>query len=169
MLSDKQMIFCIEYSKDFNGSAAAARAGYSKIRSKVTASQLLDNPLIQKEISSIIAKRSIQATKSANDIIKELETIAFAKTTDFVKVKDMIVGKGKERRKIRVAYIELTSDLDDEKQRAISEIKQTKDGISLKTHDKVKSLELLGRHHGIFEKDNEQTKPVIFSKKVSFK
>lgn len=28
--------------------------------------------------------------------------------------------------------------------------------IKLKTHDKVKALELLGRHLGVFEKDNEQ-------------
>lgn len=169
MLSNKYKIFCIEYTKDFIGSAAAIRAGYSKKRAKVTASELLDNPEIQKEITRIISTREIKAERSANDIIKELEAIAFARTTDFVKVKDIVVGKGKTRKKVRVAYIELTSDLDDEKQKAISEIRQTKDGISIKSHDKVKSLELLGRHHGIFEKDNEQGKPVIFSKKVSFK
>lgn len=169
MLNDKQKIFCIEYSKDFNGSAAALRAGYSSKRSKVTASELLDKADVQAEITTIINIRAVSAKKSADDIIRELESIAFAKTTDFVKVKDITVGKGKDRKKVRVAYIELTTDLGDEQQRAISEIKQTKDGISLKTHDKVKSLELLGRHHGIFEKDNEQAKPVLFSKKVTFK
>jgi len=169
MLSEKQKQFCKEYTVDFNGSAAANRAGYSKSRARKTASELLSNEEIIKEISVLISKREKNDDR-VQRVINELEAIAYAKTTDYVKVKDMIVGKGKTRRKIRVAYIELTSEVEAEKQKAISEIRQTKDGISLKTHDKVKALELLGRHHGIFEKDNQQTQPkIVFSKKVTFK
>lgn len=161
MLKEKVKTFCKEYVVDFNGSAAAIRAGYTKVRARITASELLDKQEVSDEIKRLIEERNLQINDSAEKVIKELELIAFAKTTDFIKVKDIIVGKGATRRKLRVAYVELTSDLDDEKQRAISEIKQTKDGVSLKSHDKVKALELLGRHHGIFEKDNKQSKANI--------
>lgn len=161
MLTEKQKIFCHEYTVDFNGSAAAARAGYTKSRARITASRLLDMPLVQAEIKTLINQRKEQIEDDAVKVVDELKVIAYAKTTDYVKVKDIIVGKGKTRKKVRVAYIELTSDIDESKQKAIAEIKQTRDGISLKAHDKVKSLELLGRHYGIFEKDNKQSKPEI--------
>lgn len=161
MLSEKKKTFCREYTVDFNGSAAAIRTGYAKSRAKVTASELLDKEEIISEINRLVAERNKNIESAADRVVKELELIAYAKTTDFVKVKDITVGKGATRKKVRVAYIELTSDLNEEQQRAISEIKQTKDGVSLKAHDKVKALELLGKHHGIFEKDNKQSQPVV--------
>lgn len=161
MLTEKKKAFCREYVVDFNGSAAAIRAGYNKSRSRITASELLTDEAIQQEIAAIVDLRKENTEEDARRVIEELKIIAYAKTTDFVKVKDIMVGKGDTRRKIRVAYIELTADVEESKQKAIAEIKQTRDGISLKAHDKVKSLELLGRHYGIFEKDNKQSKPEI--------
>lgn len=160
-LSEKRSAFCQEYSIDFNGSAAAVRAGYAKKSARVAASRLLDEKEIQDVIASIINARNKKIELSAERVIGELQAIAFTKTTDFVKVKDVFVGRGKRKKKIRVAYIELTSDIDEEKQKAIAEISQTKDGIRLKQHDKVKALELLGKHLGIFEKDNTQKGPII--------
>lgn len=161
MLTPKQQAFCIEYVVDFNGQAAAERAGYSKRRARITASELLCNPEVSISIRSLIEERKSKADISAEKILQELQAVAFAKTTDFVKIKDVTVREGRKTRKIRVVYAELTSDLDEEKQRAISEIKQTKDGIGLKSHDKVKALELLGRHVGLFEKDNKQKAPLL--------
>ena len=161
MLTEKQKIFCHEYTVDFNGSAAAIRAGYTKSRARITASRLLDMPLVQQEINQLIGQRKEKIEDDAVKVVDELKLIAYSKTTDYVKVKDITVGKGNTRKKVRVAYIELTSDIDESKQKAIAEIKQTKDGISLKSHDKVKALELLGKHYGIFERDNSQKKPEI--------
>jgi phage terminase small subunit len=161
MLNTKQSAFCDEYIVDFNGAAAAERAGYKKNRARITASELLVNPKIAARIKELIDVRKEKMDVSADQVINELKAIAFARTTDYVKVKEITVQEGRKRRKIRAAFVELTSDVPEEKQKAISEIKQTKDGISLKSHDKVKALELIGRHLGIFEKDNQQKKPSI--------
>lgn len=157
MLTEKKKAFCIEYVIDFNGAAAAIRAGYSKRRARITASELLTESEIGAGIASLIEARNIKAEDAAARVIKELEHIAYAKTTDFVKVKEIFIGRGKMRRKARVAYVELTSDIEEENQKAISEIKQTKEGIALKTHDKVGALRLLGQHYGIFVEKHEHT------------
>jgi phage terminase small subunit len=161
ILTEKRAAFCQEYTIDFNGSAAAIRAGYAKKSARVAASRMLDDKEVQECIAGIIEARNKKIELSAQSVIDELQVIAFSKTTDFVKVKDIIVGRGKRRKKIRAAYIELTDDIDERKQKAIAEISQTKDGIRLKQHDKVRALELLGKHLGVFEKDNKQKTPIV--------
>ena len=47
--------------------------------------------------------------------------------------------------------IEETEELTKRQIKAISGIKQGKNGIELTTYDKVKALELLGRHLGMFK------------------
>lgn len=37
----------------------------------------------------------------------------------------------------------------------------TKTGVKFKLHDKISALEKIGRHLGIFERDNEQQRDVI--------
>jgi Terminase small subunit len=46
-LTDKQAAFCREYAKDFNGSAAARRAGYNATTSDVQAFKLLSRPYVK--------------------------------------------------------------------------------------------------------------------------
>jgi hypothetical protein len=55
-LNDKQRLFCAEYVKDLNQTAAALRAGYSKNRARNTASELMAKPLVQEEISRLAGK-----------------------------------------------------------------------------------------------------------------
>lgn len=161
MLTEKKKVFCREYVVDFNGAAAAARAGYSKNRARITASEFLADEAIIAEVARLVEERNVTTDLQAGDVINELRTIAFSRTTDFVKVKEIKQRVGKTYKKTRIAYIELTEHIDPEKQAAIAEIKQTKEGIALKSHDKVKALELLGKHLGIFEKDNKQKKPEV--------
>ena len=44
-----------------------------------------------------------------------------------------------------------TADLPEEKKGAIAAIKQGRHGIEMKLHDRVKALELLGKHFGMFD------------------
>ena len=64
-LSDKQKQFCIEYLKDFNGTQAAIRAGYSKATSNEQASRLLINVNIKDYIKSL-------ADELLNDDIQDI-------------------------------------------------------------------------------------------------
>lgn len=49
-----------------------------------------------------------------------------------------------------VVQLTPTDALPDDKRAAISAIKEGKFGISVETYDKVKALELIGRHLGMF-------------------
>ena len=64
-LNPKQEAFCIEYLKDFNGTQAAIRAGYSAKTAEVKASQLLSIVKIQQHISTL-------REKATSDVILSL-------------------------------------------------------------------------------------------------
>ena len=53
IISDKQKRFCLEYVKDYNGTQAAIRAGYSKKTANEQASRLLTNVNISKYLAEL--------------------------------------------------------------------------------------------------------------------
>jgi phage terminase small subunit len=56
-LNPRQRWFVLEYIKDSNGSRAAIAAGYAEKSARITASKLLTNTNIQKEISELTKER----------------------------------------------------------------------------------------------------------------
>jgi phage terminase small subunit len=165
-LTAKQQKFCEEYLIDLNATQAYLRAGY-KAKDENTAyaaaSRLLRNVKVKAVIDKLMAAREERTETKQDDVLKELSTIAFSKITDFLSIKEMevIVGYEKDvdgdydytkpiKQKMKVVDVMETSKMDKRKLAAISEIRQTKDGISIKLHDKVKTLELLGKHLNMF-------------------
>ena len=71
--------------------------------------------------------------------MQELASIAFANGTDFVTV----TGAG-------LLCVKATSEVPKNKLPAIAGIKYSQLGIEIKLHDKVRALELLGKHLGVF-------------------
>ena len=109
------------------------------------------------EIHDRLMERATQdAIMSAEEVLKELSILGRAKIDDFLKVDDIeyIAGvdeKGNPiKQTVRTVEIFRTEDIGKDKIKAISEIRQTKDGIALKLNDKQKALETLGRHWGLF-------------------
>lgn len=159
-LSDKQKRFCDEYAIDFNGTQAAIRAGYSIKTANEQAARLLANVSVQSYLAEVAEKKRGSNELTAQMVINELAKIAFHNVQDFINGGNSI--------------LELKF-LDREKTAAVSGIKTKvrnipgRDGkpgeieteTDLKFHSKEKALELLGRHFGIFEKDNEQSKTTI--------
>lgn len=102
---------------------------------------------------------------SVKDVLKELKSVAFANGADFANVvektykKAICDGKGEfigyEDEIYKAVDIKLTEDVSEEKLKAISSIKQGKNGIEIKTNDKVKALELIGKHLGMFKEKDE--------------
>lgn len=163
-LTDKQEIFCLEYLKDLNGKQAAIRAGYSEKTAQEHSSRMLTNVKVQARIQGLKEKRAERCEITADMILNELAAIGFSKITDYLKVEDIEDEETEDeegnstKKTLRVVTIFKTDEVDAKKSLAISEIRQTKEGISLKVHDKIKALELIGKHIGFFEKDNEQSK-----------
>ena len=135
-LTEKQKRFVAEYMVDLNATAAARRAGYKDPK--------IGRQLITKNnVSAEIAKRREQLQSkleiTQETVLQELAAIAFANGTDFVTV----TGAG-------LLCVKPTNEVAREKLPAIAGIKYNQMGIEIKLHDKVRALELLGKHLGVF-------------------
>ncbi len=72
---------------------------------------------------------------------QEFARIGLANVTDVIAIKD---GR---------AYVADTASLPEDVTAAISEIRQTKDGVVIKMHDKTAALTNLGKHMGYFKEN----------------
>lgn len=160
-LKPKQRRFCEEYLIDLNGSAAAIRAGYSKKTSRIIAFELLTKPNILAYIQKLKEKRSERTEITADMVVAELAKIGFSNVQDYIRDGNLIQDLSK---------------IDSKQAAAVSSIKKsithfgsektegTKEVVEFKLWDKVAALEKIGRHLGIFEKDNAQSKPEVVIK-----
>ncbi len=152
-ITDRMKKFIDEYLIDFNGTQAAIRAGYSSDTANEQASQLLARPDIR-ELVAEGQKAIAERTQTFQDnAVEELKLVGFSDLADFLTVKEGGIVEQKP-------FDELTK----EQTKCIKKIKQTvrsshsADGtilhqtavIEIELHDKLKALELLGRHLGMF-------------------
>lgn len=163
-LTAKQQRFADEYLIDLNGKQAAIRAGYSEKTAEQQASRLLSNVKVQACIQKRKAER-IERTEITQDmVLHELAAIAFSNAADYAEVvetdKVIYMGDGMavpvyddDGNPVKCKTVEpvLTADLTDKQKRALSVIKKGRDGFEIKPYDKVRALELLGKHLGMFE------------------
>lgn len=151
-LTDKQRRFCEEYLVDLNATQAAIRAGYSESTANRIASENLSKPDIQEYIHKLKKARSERTRITADMVLQELGKVGFSNVKDYLN-EDLTMK-------------ELPA-ITRKKAKAIQSIKKTvtefeggvKEVIEFRLHDKLKALEMIGRHIGFFEKDNEQNKP----------
>lgn len=141
-LTEKQKRFADEYLIDLNATRAY-KVAYPNVKKDTVAAtnggRLLRNAEIKEYIEKRIKERERRTEITQDMVLKELAAIAFTDITEIVNT------DGEE------VYIKPTATLSDMKKKAISSIKQTKDGIEIKFHDKEKALEMLGRHLGMFK------------------
>lgn len=147
-LTDKQAAFVAEYLVDLNATQAAIRAGYSERTAYRIGAELLQKTSVAEAIAAGQAKRAQRVEITADRVVAELAKIAFADPRD-------LMEWGPDGVKLKAS-----ADLTEEQAASVAEVSETttKDGgsLRLKKHDKVKALELLGRHMGMF-KDKVET------------
>lgn len=150
-LTPKQKAFAAEYLVDLNAAAAATRAGYSERTARAKGYVLLQNPDIQAEIRAGMENRAKRLEISQDMVIQELARIAFFNATRAARVVNNQYG----------AQVEFTDteELTDDERAAIASIEETKHGIKVSSYDKVRALELLGKHLGLFDKAAGVTPP----------
>lgn len=138
-LTDKQRRFCEEYLVDLNATQAAIRAGYSSKGINKRTTRMMANDGIQQYISELMQEQSKRTEITADKVLQELAAIAFSDRTELAQV-----GKHGE------VNFTPTEQLPNEIKKIIAGIENGKYGTKVTTYDKVKALELLGKHLGMF-------------------
>ena len=160
-LTDKQRLFCIYYVRNFNATKAYQKAYECSYESAMqNGSRMLRNDKVKNEIHNLKQNRLNREFLSEEDIFQMYMDIAFADITDYVsfgretvevmgafgpvQVKNEKTGK-KEilKREINTVRFKESDSVDG---RLISEIKQGKDGASIKLADRMKALQWLSDH-----------------------
>lgn len=115
-----------------------------------------------------MAARSKRTEITQDRVLQELARIAFANGTDFARivstptVTTVVDDEGFVQQVLRpVQRVDLvdTDRVDPEKRAAIAGIKEGKFGIEVKSYDKLRALELLGQHLGMFNRKDGSTPP----------
>lgn len=157
-LTDKQRLFCIHYIRSFNATKAYQKAyGCSYENAMQNGSRMLRNDKVKEEILRLKQERLNREFLSEADIFQKYMDIAFADMTDYmtfgteevpvmamygpVKIKDPETGEEKQLTKIvNTVRFKDSSEVDGT---ILSEVKQGKDGASIKLSDRMKALQWL--------------------------
>ena len=167
-MTAKQQRFCDEYLIDLNATQAAIRAGYSEKTARKIGQENLTKPDIQEYIQKRKADRVERTEVTQDMVLRELALIAFSNAADYAKVIEKELTQEIEGSEIPVLDAEgkpvtyktvepiLTDDLTEDQKKALAVIKKGRDGFEIKPYDKLRALEMLGRHLGMWDKKSEK-------------
>jgi phage terminase small subunit len=153
-LNAKRRKFVREYLLDLNATQAAIRAGYSRKTAGEIGHRLLKKVEIKKAIQRGMDAKAKRYEISQRRILEELAIVAYSDLKHYMDI-DPDTGA------IRAKGFEDMPEKTSRALRAIKEdrvIKEDADGhkvtvfdkIRFELHDKLKALELLGKHIGMF-------------------
>lgn len=143
-MTQKQRRFVEEYLVDLNATRAAIRAGYSQNSAQRHCYAILKKPAVATAVREAMEQRSERTKITQDMVLRELAAIAFAKLTDHT----CVAEDG-------AVHIAPTEGLSEQQRRAIAGIKVSRYGVQVSNYDKVKALELLGKHLGMFGSKEE--------------
>lgn len=148
----KRERFVDEYLIDLNATQAAIRAGYSPKTAYSIGHGLMKIPEVRARIDKAMAERSRRTGINADRVLRELGRIAFVNPTDLI---------DPENGSVRNAATE-----EDRAAIAAIRVKQipTEAGMGVEREvrmaDKLKALELCGKHLGMFRDDPDNNVPL---------
>lgn len=152
-LPPRQQRFVDEYLIDLNATQAAIRAGYAPKDADVQGPRLLGNVGVAAEVARAKADRSARIGLTQDRVLQELAAIGFARMPDYAEW-----GGGDQM------SLTPSDELDERQAAAIVQVVETEKFVksldrgeslwsrerSIKLHDKVSTLKLLGQHIGMF-------------------
>ncbi|ELY3084420.1 terminase small subunit [Klebsiella aerogenes] len=139
-LTDKQEMFCREYIIDLNATQAAIRAGYSTKTANRTASENLSKPDIQSRVAELKAQRNDLVGINATYVLNRLVEI------DQMDVLDILTSAGELKPVSQWPKVWRTT------LSGLDVVGMSAEGNTaallkkIKWPDKVKNLELIGKH-----------------------
>ena len=157
-MTDKQRLFCIYYIKYFNATKAYRKAYQCSYEVAMrSGSRLLKNVEIAEEVDRLKAEQMNDLKLDVRDVLQKYIDIAFADITDFTRFgqKEIeIFTESGEKKTIDVNYVDF-HDWQEVDGTIITEVKQGKDGISVKLADKMRALEQLSKYFDMLS-DNDK-------------
>ena len=160
-LTDKQRLFCLHYVRCFNATKAYQKAyGCSYDTAASIGYRLLENDGVRDEIMRLKQSRLNRELLDEHDIFQKYMDIAFADITDYVEfgreeiqvmgafgpveIKDPETGeKTPLMKEVNTVRFRESAEVDGT---LITEVKQGKDGASIKLADRMKALDWLANH-----------------------
>ena len=146
-MNKRQKVFVQEYLKDLNATQAAIRAGYSSKTARAIANRLLTNVDIAKAVKSAMDIRAKKTEITQEWVINRLKQIAGTNMTDLA-----------DWNQSGITFKDSSSISDDAKA-SVQQIEQVMNEhggtLKIKQCDKIRALELLGKHIGMFTEKAE--------------
>lgn len=142
MLTAKQQRFVEEYLRDLNATQAALRAGYSKRTANEQAAQLMKHPEIIEAIDDAKAERSARTEIGADWVLRRLVEEAEADIADLYDENDKLKPVDEWPKIWRQGLVQGVES----RETKDSEGNATCTVIRVRLSDRVRRLELIGKH-----------------------
>jgi phage terminase small subunit len=134
------------------GSKAVTAAGFTTKKPKFYACQILKRPRIRLRIKELRGKLRKRAMVEATEVIREYARVGFANIQDYLDTGNMVKDLTTLPADVAAAVESIHFDVRHDGGGS----KGYTEKVRLKLHDKIKALDSLARHLGLFEKDNGQ-------------
>lgn len=142
-LTPEQQMFCIYYSRTFNAAQSYLNVfGCSYSTAMVNGCKMLRKANVKAEIDRLKEIKRQQIVAGSDDIVELQMRIAFADIGNYVSFGKKEVTDPETQEKYTVNTVELKESKSTDTQ-LIQEVKQGKDGISIKLADKQKAIDWL--------------------------
>lgn len=142
--------FCEEYVKDFNGAAAARRAGYEELGDRVQACNLLQREDVQGYLNQLISEIRKRNQLEVDDLVQELKRVAFSDIGNYFDEDCNILPIHEIAQEARSALTHYQED-EHPSRHGIKRVRR------IKLHSKLDAIEKLMRYMGAYELDNRQS------------
>lgn len=147
-LTDQQQLFCLYQSRMFNYTKAYMNAypGCTYASAAVLGSRLMKNPVIRKEIEQLKQNHMNREMLKQEDIFQKYMDIAFADMNDYISFGQEEIDTDYGPKKVNSVRLKESKDIDGT---LITEVKQGRDGVSVKLADRMKAIDWLADHMDI--------------------
>lgn len=161
-LTDKQRLFCIYYVKYFNATKAYQKAyGVDRNTAESIAYRLMGNDGVKSEIQRLKQQRMNDAYFDKYDVLQKYKDIAFADITDYMRfgrMEEIVKNEDGEPeldmngniKTETVNYIHL-NDSTEIDGTILTEVKEGRDGITVKLADKMRALDFLAKYTDLLD------------------
>ena len=147
-LTDQQQLFCLYQSRMFNYTKAYMKAypGCTYASAAVLGSRLMKNQLIRETIEQLKQNHMNRELLKQEDIFQKYMDIAFADVNDFMSFGQEEIETDYGPRMVNSVRLKESDQVDGT---LITEVKQGRDGVSVKLADRMKAIDWLADHMDI--------------------